>query len=315
MKRQSGPHETTAEAPVSIGQAVATLQSEYPDINPSTLRFLESEGLLNPKRTPGGHRLYQPEDIERVRFIRTMQRKRLSLNEIRERLMRLDRVGKPADLSDSYYELVVAGDLPAAAQLIRDADRFGLPLATTFADVVGAAMHRIGMAWTEGDLLVAQEKEATELAKELVAELSAHHATPVFRQETVLAAAVEGELHDLGLRMVAGLLKEQGFLVHLLGADVAVNFLVESVRLRRPDVVLLAVTLQERIPALVATIVELRRTFPDSEMPQIVVGGPIVAEHYDELESLGVALATTSGVRAATRVIMEHTTNDEAAAG
>lgn len=311
MTKRPSAIEEPGEMPVSIGRVVAILQAEYPDINPSTLRFLESEGLLEPKRTSGGHRLYRPEDIERIRYIRTMQRRRLPIDEIRERLEWLDRVGDPADLSASFYKLVVDGDLPAAAQLVRDADRYGLPLATTFADVIGEAMRQIGTGWEAGELLVGQEKEATELAKELVAELSARHATPVNRREIVMAAAVEGELHDLGLRMVAGLLREQGYLVHLLGADVAASFLIESIRLRRPDAVLLGVTLPERIPALIETIKALQQAFPNVEIPQIIVGGPIVSEHFDRLESLGVTLAVASGVRAATRTIMDHTTNLE----
>ena len=315
MTHKPGPTEIRAETPISIGRAVDLLKADYPDISPSTLRFLESEGLLEPQRTPGGHRLYGPEDIERVRFIRTMQRRRLSLDEIRERLNRLDRFGDSPALCDNYYALVVAGNLPAAAQLIRDADRFGLPLATTFADVIGEAMRRIGTAWETGELIVGQEKEATELAKELVAELSARHATTVTKQEVVLAAAVEGELHDLGLRMVAGLLREQGYLVHLLGPDVAAGFLIESVRLRRPSILLLGITLPERIPALVKTVEEVRRVFPGRERPQIIVGGPIIADHYDRLESLEVALAAATGVRAAARAIMDHTMNYGGAAG
>ncbi len=301
---QNSHHFDSVEDPVSIGRAVDLLQVEYPDINPSTLRFLESEGLLSPARTPGGHRLYRAEDLERFRSIRMMQRHRLPIDEIRERLSRLDKLGGPEDLSDEWFERVIGGDLPGAAQLIRDADRLGMPLSTTYVDVIGRAMRRVGLGWESGEILVGQEKEATELAKDLVAELSARHAAPITREQVILAAGVEGDHHDLGLRMVAGLLREQGYLVHLLGADVAVSFLIESIRLRRPDVVLLGATLSERMPMLIETIGELRRHFTGADEPQIIVGGPVVVEHFDELERLDVIPVATMGVRAAARAIL-----------
>lgn len=298
-------HNNSNNQTISIGQAVSLLQAEYPELNASTLRFLESEGLVQPLRTPGGHRQYRSEDIDRIRFIRTMQRQRLPLEEIRERLTRLDEFGDPEQLADLYYDLITAGDLPGAAQVVRDADRMGLPLATIFVDVIGNAMQRVGVGWETGELLVGQEKEASELSRELVAELSARHATPATRDHIMLAAGAEGELHDLGLRMMAGLLREQGCYVHNLGANVAARFLIEAVQLRKPDVLLLAATMSERLPSLIATINALRREIPEDELPQIVVGGPIAETHFDEIQQLDVALVSRAGIDTALREILD----------
>src|SRR5688572_29613145 len=83
---------------LSIGQAVKLLSREFPDVTASSLRFLEREGLLTPLRRDGGHRLYSPDDMLRVRRIKQLQAERISIKEIRERLERslsladLDRV-------------------------------------------------------------------------------------------------------------------------------------------------------------------------------------------------------------------------------
>ena len=70
----------------TISQAVEMLGSEYEDLTVSSLRFLEREGLVTPERTAGGHRRYTPADVERVRFIKEMQKRFFPLNVIAEML-------------------------------------------------------------------------------------------------------------------------------------------------------------------------------------------------------------------------------------
>ena len=76
----------------SIGQVLASLRNEFPDISISKIRFLESEGLISPLRAPSGYRRYAPSDVDRLRFVLTAQREHyLPLRVIREHLELLDR--------------------------------------------------------------------------------------------------------------------------------------------------------------------------------------------------------------------------------
>jgi DNA-binding transcriptional MerR regulator len=71
----------------SIGEVLAQLRPEFPDTTISKLRFLESEGLIDPQRTPSGYRKYSRSDLRRLRFVLTAQRdKYLPLRVIREQL-------------------------------------------------------------------------------------------------------------------------------------------------------------------------------------------------------------------------------------
>jgi len=67
----------------TISQVAEMLDSEFPDLTISSLRFLEKEGLVTPERTAGGHRRYTQADVERVRFIKEMQRRFFPLSLIR----------------------------------------------------------------------------------------------------------------------------------------------------------------------------------------------------------------------------------------
>ena len=76
---------------LSIGQVLARLSPEFPDLSPSKLRFLEERQLITPSRTESGYRKFSPKDLERLRFVLTMQRDHyLPLKVIRGYLSELD---------------------------------------------------------------------------------------------------------------------------------------------------------------------------------------------------------------------------------
>ena len=82
---------------LTIGKVVKRLQSLYPDLTISKVRYLEDEGLLNPSRTPGGYRLYSQRDIKRLETILYLQKNRvLPLSVIKDELDRQDAGEPPA---------------------------------------------------------------------------------------------------------------------------------------------------------------------------------------------------------------------------
>jgi DNA-binding transcriptional MerR regulator len=93
---------------VSIGDVLDQLRSEFDDITISKIRFLESQGLIDPERTPSGYRTFYPSDVERLRFILREQREHfLPLKVIKERLSEMD--------SGAVPQPVAAGNTASAA--------------------------------------------------------------------------------------------------------------------------------------------------------------------------------------------------------
>ena len=83
----------------SIGQVLAVLKADFPDVSISKIRFLESEGLISPERAPSGYRRYAESDIARLRYILTVQKSHyLPLKVIREHLEAMDRGEEPPRL-------------------------------------------------------------------------------------------------------------------------------------------------------------------------------------------------------------------------
>jgi DNA-binding transcriptional MerR regulator len=63
-----------ARAYFGIGDVIAQLRAEFPDVSVSKIRFLEAEGLIQPARSPSGYRKFAIADVERLRYILTAQR-------------------------------------------------------------------------------------------------------------------------------------------------------------------------------------------------------------------------------------------------
>ena len=81
-----------ARAYLSIGEVLGKLRPEFSDITISKIRFLESEGLIEPQRTPSGYRKFTASDLERLRYVLQAQRDQyLPLRVIKENLDALDR--------------------------------------------------------------------------------------------------------------------------------------------------------------------------------------------------------------------------------
>lgn len=83
-----------------IGEVLAELRADFPETTISKLRFLEAEGLVNPRRTPAGYRRYSREDVARLRYVLTAQRDHyLPLRVIKDHLDAIDGGQAPPKLA------------------------------------------------------------------------------------------------------------------------------------------------------------------------------------------------------------------------
>ncbi|HEY4927571.1 MAG TPA: MerR family transcriptional regulator, partial [Acidimicrobiales bacterium] len=87
----------SARSYLSIGDVLTLLRQEFPDVTISKIRFLESQGLVNPERTPSGYRKFYEHDVERLRWVLRQQREHfLPLKVIKDRLDEDGNGGTPA---------------------------------------------------------------------------------------------------------------------------------------------------------------------------------------------------------------------------
>ena len=130
----AAPTPERRERPLRIGEVVRRLSAEFPDISISKVRYLEDEGLVLPRRTQGGYRLFSEDDLQRLTTVLRLQRDEfLPLRVIREEL---DASGpkerkrrKPSALG-AAVETITFEDLCERAEITlelgRELDEFGL---------------------------------------------------------------------------------------------------------------------------------------------------------------------------------------------
>jgi methanogenic corrinoid protein MtbC1 len=166
-------------------------------------------------------------------------------------------------LSERFGVALLAGDSHAAEQVAEDALELTLAEAELYELVVAPAMHRIGQLWAKGEIGVAHEHLATQIATRVLvlahelAELPARRA-----RRRAMLGAVEGELHVLAIDMAAKLLESAGYEVLMLGADVPTISLPAIVSDHDPALLALTATMAEageRVPAAVEAVTSAGR--------------------------------------------------------
>jgi DNA-binding transcriptional MerR regulator len=125
----------TASKPrlLTIGTVCGTLKEEFPDISISKIRYLEDQGLLAPRRTQGGYRLFGEDDVERLETILRLQRDEfLPLRVIRQELASptlRERKRRRGQLGEEEHELdfdELCERAGVEARFARELEEFGL---------------------------------------------------------------------------------------------------------------------------------------------------------------------------------------------
>ncbi|WP_188509184.1 transcriptional regulator FtsR [Conyzicola nivalis] len=147
---------------LSIGQVLAKLNPEFPDLTPSKLRFLEERQLITPARTDSGYRKFSGADMDRLRFVLSMQRDHyLPLKVIRGYLDELD-AGRQPELPGGAVQapsMLSAERRLSRDELVREAGANAMLLN----DAVSASL--IVAADTFGEDVLAVLKSLVELQR------------------------------------------------------------------------------------------------------------------------------------------------------
>ncbi len=168
-----------ARAYFGIGEVLAQLRAEFPDISVSKIRFLEAEGLIQPARSPSGYRRFGAADVDRLRYILTAQRDRyLPLRVIKDQLDADQPAGGPL----TRRELLDAAGIDERS--LAELEEFGLVLrsgrqyAPEAVEAVRAimALGRYGVQARHLRVLRASVERETALIEQVVA--------PVLRQRS-----------------------------------------------------------------------------------------------------------------------------------
>ena len=185
----------------------------------------------------------------------------------------LDERAAQAGLARHYLDLTLAGQRQLASQHVVAACEGGVPVASIYMDVLQRCQREIGRLWQINQISLAQEhyvSAVTQLTMSrlypfLCADFKGH-------TERVVATCAGGDLHEIGLRMVADLLEQDGWDVIYLGANTPALSVRQMLAQRQARLLLISVSLTRHLSA-VQSLIDLVRDDPACGEVKILVGG------------------------------------------
>ncbi len=206
-------------------------------------------------------------------------------------------------LAREYLHTLLGGYRAAAARLVLDAADRGEPVRDLYLQVFQPALREVGRLWQLDKINVAQEHFCSAATQVAMAQLLPH-ALPAERHgHGVMVACVQGDLHDLGARMVADFFEMAGWDAWFCGASTPHADLVQTLAGRTTDVLAISVTLGKYLHE-VQELIGLVRAHPRCARLRILVGGhPFTVDPslWQKLGADGTAGDAEAGVALAGR--------------
>jgi 5-methyltetrahydrofolate--homocysteine methyltransferase len=201
-------------------------------------------------------------------------------------------------------QALVEGDDGAVVELTRRALDEGDSAETILNDALISGMERVGELFEQGEYFVPElllAARAMQGAMEVLRPLLA--ASDYQPMGKVVMGTVQGDLHDIGKKLVAMMLEGSGFEVIDLGADVPPERFVEVVEESGAQLVGLSALLTTTLPSMEATVSALRETELPTQVRVMIGGAPVSSAFARDIGADGYAPDASSAVALARRLV------------
>lgn len=179
--------------------------------------------------------------------------------------------GRLGELAHAFLEAALLGERLRASRMILDAaDEEGCDVRDLYLRVFQPVLRETGRLWETNRIGVAEEHLCTTATRLVMSQLAPRVLSPAKNGGVAVLASVSGELHDVGLRMVADFLEMEGWATFYVGASVPPESLVAMVVDRRAHVLALSATLALHVRRVHETVSRLRARRPSVK---VLVGG------------------------------------------
>jgi MerR family transcriptional regulator, light-induced transcriptional regulator len=272
-------------------------------LSPHLLRAWEKRyGVVAPSRSEGGQRLYSDLDVQRLKLLRRLTERGHSISRIAgspladlQQLAGEEDVPEQRESEERGDESRAAEFRSAALSAVRALDggelqtRLEQALATlgvpTFLDqVAGPSLQKIGHAWSEGEVSIAQEHLASAVFRRVLGWILRVY-EPKDGAPRLVAATPPRHVHELGALLAAGAAAAEGWQVTYLGADLPVAEILVSARQLGANAVALSVVYPKADAGLIIDLEQLR-TGLDPRVA-VMLGGAAAVQDSERLSALG----------------------------
>jgi len=175
------------------------------------------------------------------------------------------------EIAAQYLYYLIEGDRKSAYELIMSMVR-EIPVRDLYLYVFQITQKETGRLWQTGEITVAHEHFITGATQLIMAQLYPYFMVPSAKKNKIIVSCVEGELHEIGARMVADIFEMEGWNSYYFGANTPAGSLISSIRTYRPEVVAISATMTFNISAVARLIEEIKK-YSGYGGIKILVGG------------------------------------------
>jgi methanogenic corrinoid protein MtbC1 len=174
------------------------------------------------------------------------------------------------DVYQRYVEDLIAGRKDACQHVVERLLREGVDLRPLYEDLFQASLYEVGVRWQAGLVSVAIEHRATSITEDLLALVYPRVLDRPSRHLRAVVSCAADEFHQLGGRFVADALELKGWNVHFVGAGASDADLLEALKVHRPDLLALSVSIRDHLPGAERAVGAVRAVAPRL---RIIIGG------------------------------------------
>ncbi len=172
-------------------------------------------------------------------------------------------------LQEQFLEALTAGDRKKAGKVAEETTGvFGLD--AFYVEVLTPCMHRVGDLWKTGNLTVSMEHLASNILRDLLDASNARIRVSRRARGTAVLCTPQGEMHSLGAKVLEGLLLQRGYRSWNIAASAPTESIADFIMQKKPDLVLVSLTIPQYIPSLRRLLAELRAR---KMRAKVLVGG------------------------------------------
>jgi len=219
-----------------------------------------------------------------------------------------DSEGRHRHVMLRYLECLLSSRRQEAVEQVMALSRSGVSVTEIYTQVLQPAQTALGRMWDRHEISIADEHYATAVTLELMSRLRASAVPAAQRNLRVVAAAIGGDFHEIGIRMVADCFEWDGWDVAYLGANLPAAETLRELRERKAHLLALsASTLLHLRDA--GELIDTVRAAPGCASVKILVGGPpfiLIPNLWRELGADGQASTATAAVELGNRLISDR---------
>lgn len=230
------------------------------------------------------------------------------LEQMKKPIEQTDSYIKPSDplgeLAKRYNQALLNGDRHTASKLIMENVKNGTAIQDIYLQVFQKSQYEVGRLWLDNKITVAKEHFCSAATQQIMSQLYPYIFATERIGRKVVTASVGGELHEIGIRMVADFFEMDGWDTYYLGANTPADSILYAIEENKADMVGLSIAIPYQIGLLKSTIERIRENYHDRV--KILIGGYAlkgIGQKWEEFKADGYAEDALKAVKYANKLI------------